>query len=100
MTLKDFAKLAILTTLCTTAISGCNVGNAPSVDSPKEVEANFQKEDPQEQIKTIQNSPASAEKKAELIKAIETKYGIKAGEAGAAHGTQTPGAPATPPATN
>ena len=61
---------------------GCdNIGNAPSGGDTKQVEANFAALPPEQQIQTIQLSPASPEKKAELIKAIQDKYHISAGAA-------------------
>lgn len=71
------------------AVVGCNMGDAPSGGSAAEVQANFDKEDPQKQIQTIQGSPASPEKKAQLIKAIEDKYHVKAGDKPVAGGSQS-----------
>jgi len=68
--------------------AGCNVGNAPSgPQTPEAIQAEFDKQNPQEQIKVIQSSPASPERKAQLIKAIEDKYHVKAGEAPVQKGT-------------
>jgi len=76
------------------ALTGCNMGMAPSGGSTADVQANFQKEDPQVQIKTIQGSPASPERKAQLIKAIEDKYGVKAeGNGPVGGGSQSRSAP-------
>jgi len=60
---------------------GCS-SDAPTGGSAAQIEANFQKEDPQKQIAVIQGSPASPERKAQLIKEIEDKYHIKANAGG------------------
>jgi hypothetical protein len=73
--LKDKRILGVL--VAGTALCGCNVGMAPTGGSPAEMEANFKKEPPEQQIRTIQMSPASPERKAQLIKDIQTKYGLK-----------------------
>ncbi len=70
-------------------LGGCNMGMAPSGGDSAQVIANFQKEDPQQQIRTIQSSPASPERKAQLIKDIEDKYHIQA--QAPAPGSQAPG---------
>jgi hypothetical protein len=90
MILNKFSKSALLLSVAMVVTAGCNAGMAPAVNSPAEVEKNFKEEDPQQQIKVIQMSPAPPAKKAELIKAIEDKYGIKAGAAPVQPGTPTP----------
>jgi hypothetical protein len=79
------------TLLCLVAISlvGCNVGMAPSGGDKAQVEANFKQLDPQEQIRIIQSSPAPPDRKASLIKDIETKYGVKAATGPVAGGSQS-----------
>lgn len=98
MKLENVAKTMILGTLLIAPLGGCSVGDAPSGGSSAEVEANFKKLDPQEQIKIIQAGPAPADQKAKLIKDIEDKYGIKANAAAENHGAPNP-ADAAPPAT-
>jgi hypothetical protein len=80
MKISNLEKL-VLGVVIMASLTGCDVGNAPSGGSPAEVENNFKKEDPQTQINTIRMSPASEERKAQLIKEIEDKYHIKASDA-------------------
>ncbi len=82
-----FNKFALLGSVALLVTVGCNAGMAPGVQSSAEVEKNFKDLDPQAQIKTIQSSPAPQAKKDELIKAIEQKYGVKAGDASVQPGT-------------
>ncbi len=81
-------QIVLVTSMALFATLGCNVGMAPGVQSSAEVEQNFKELDPQAQIKVIQSSPAPADRKAELIKAIEDKYHVKAGEAPVQAGAQ------------
>jgi len=81
------------------ALAGCNMGMAVDGGSAQDIKNRFQSMDPQAQIKVIQGSPASPEKKAELIKAIEDKYHITAGATPVAGGSQSnpAGAPRSAP---
>ena len=97
--MRTFRTLKIVTGLVGgIVLFGCDsIGNAPSGGSPAEVESNFKKEDPQQQIRVVQNSPASPEKKAALIKEIEARTGVKAAPAGPSSNAPNPmanGAPA------
>lgn len=56
-------------------IAGCNVGMSPSGGSPEEVKAEFDKLPLEVRAKSIMNSPASAEFKAERIKEMYAKEG-------------------------
>jgi len=72
------------------ALCGCNMGMAPSGGSSAEVEANFKKMDAKKQIEIIKSSPASAERKAQLIKEIEDRTGVKDdGNSAVAGGSQS-----------
>jgi len=54
-----------------------NIGMAPTGGTPEEVERNFKNEPAQMQIDTIKRSPASPERKAQLIHDVEVRTGYK-----------------------
>jgi hypothetical protein len=57
---------------------GCNAGNAPEPMNEDQLTDAVGKLKPQDQINYINSSPMPPAMKAEKIKAIEEKYGIKA----------------------
>jgi len=62
-------------------LGGCsNVGNAPEGPTAGQVQADFAKQDPQQQIKGIQFSPLPPAEKERRIQEVEAKYGVKRGD--------------------
>lgn len=75
---------------------GCDVGNAPAGMSPEEARANFEKQSPEEQIKMIQSSPASAQEKETRIAEIRKKHHLPQTSEGGAGAPSSGGFPGDP----
>ena len=60
-------------------VDGCSIGDAAKGPDPAEIEQRKNSLPPDQQIKLLQTSPMPAVEKAQKIKEIEDKYGVKAG---------------------
>lgn len=74
------------------ALTGCSIGMAPKGPDANEVQQEFSKMPPDQQIKGIQHSPLPAAEKEKRIKEIEEKYGVSRSD-------EKTGLPPTGPAT-
>ncbi|MHB8637081.1 MAG: hypothetical protein ACYC96_11490 [Fimbriimonadaceae bacterium] len=84
--------LAVCSAVVVLGSAGCSsIGNAATGPSEAQIKQNENALPPDQQIKLIQSSPMPAAEKAKRIKAIEDKYGVKAGAPANTPGTPAPG---------